>query len=104
MPSSGHVWFVKVIIYQWVLRRRQPQQHFQFSLNISSRLFRIKLHTKNQPPSLLNPGDSYADEEDLSAESYEEDLKIRIWNTTSTTYPFFLSIFLLFWSESGYIP
>ena len=31
----------------------------------------IKLHTKNQPPSFLNSGDSY-----------EEDLKIRILKTT----------------------
>ena len=44
-------------------------------LNISSSLVRINLHTKTQPPSLLNSGDSY-----------EEDLKIRIWKLNSTTF------------------
>ena len=53
--------------------RRRPQKHFQFVLNISSSLVRIKLHTNNQSPSLLN-----------SEDGYEEDLKIWIWKTTST--------------------
>ena len=43
-----------------------------FSLNISYSKVEIKLHTENQPNSLLNYGDSY-----------EEDLKIGIWKTTS---------------------
>ena len=38
---------------------RRPQQHFQFFLNISSILVRIKLHTKFQPPRLLNSGYIY---------------------------------------------
>ena len=88
VPSSGQVWFVKVlsVSFQKTLKSRfgrQTQQHFQFCLNIFSCLVRIKLHTKNQHPSLLNSG-----------YRYEEDLKIRIWKTTSTTFPVF-SIFLL---------
>ena len=58
---------------------RRPQQHIQIFLNIFSNLDRIKLHTKNQYPSLLNSGDSY-----------EEDRKIRIWKTTSTKFPLYL--------------
>ena len=41
----------------------------------------IKFHTKNQPFRLLNSGDGY-----------EEDLKIRIWKMTSTTFPIFHNI------------
>ena len=49
-------------------------QYFEFfSLNISSKYVNIKLHTENQPPSLLN-----------SEDGYEEDLKIRIWKMTLT--------------------
>ena len=39
-----------------------------FSLNNASNYVDIKLHNENHPPSLLNSGDSY-----------EEDLKLRIW-------------------------
>ena len=38
---------------------RWPPQNLQLVHNISSILVRIKLHTTNQPPSLLNSGDSY---------------------------------------------
>ena len=37
----------------------------------------IKFHTKNQPPNLLNSDDSY-----------EEDLKIKIWKTASKYFQF----------------
>ena len=75
MPSSGQVWFGKVIIDPWVLSLVfQPTQTFEtlklmiwkttsttfpIFLNISSSLVRIKLNNKNQPPSLLNSGDCY---------------------------------------------
>ena len=52
----------------------------QFFHNISSNLVRIKLHTKNQSPSLLNFGDCY-----------EENRKIWIWKTTSKKFPIFLN-------------
>ena len=61
---------------------RRPQQNFQFFLQISSCLVRIKLHTKNQPPSLLYFG-----------YRYEEDLTIRIWKKTLTTKPNFSQSF-----------
>ena len=35
---------------------RRPQQNIQIFLNIVSSLVRIKLHTKNQPPSLIKIG------------------------------------------------
>ena len=57
---------------------RWPQQNLEIFLNISPNLVRIKLHTKNQPPSLLNSGDGYV-----------EDIKIKIWKTNSTKFPFF---------------
>ena len=47
---------------------RRPQVNSNFVLAISSYYFNIKLHTKNQPPSLVNSGDNS-----------EEDLKIMIW-------------------------
>ena len=56
----------------------------QFFLNISSSLVRIKLHTKNQPPNLLNYGDGY-----------EEDFTIRMLKMTSTTFPIFSQYFFL---------
>ena len=62
---------------------RRPHIISNFSLNISSSHVRIKLHTKNQPLILFNFGDSY-----------EKDLKIRIWKTTSKNSNFF-SIFVL---------
>ena len=37
----------------------QPQNNSNFVLNITSIWVNIKLHTKNQPPSLLNSGVSY---------------------------------------------
>ena len=43
------------------------------SLNILSFYVKIKFHTENEPPSLLDYG-----------YSYEEALKIGIWKTTST--------------------
>ena len=73
MPSSGQVWFVKDITDLWVLS--------DMSLIVFSNSVRIKLHTENQLPSLLN-----------SAYSPEEDLEIRILKTTSTTFPIFLNI------------
>ena len=42
---------------------RRSQQHNQIFQNLLLSLVRIKLHTKNQPPSFLNSEDSY--EEDL---------------------------------------
>ena len=72
---------------------RWPQQNIQFCHNISSILGKIKLYTKNQPPSLLNFG-----------YSYEEDLKIRTWKMTSTTFPVFYQYFFLVWLKSSYIP
>ena len=54
------------------------------ALLVSSNLFNIKLHTENQPPNFLNSGDSY-----------EEDIKIRIWKTTLQYFQLFLSTFLL---------
>ena len=53
----------------------------------------IKLHTNNQPPSLLNFGDSY-----------EEDLRITICKTILPYFEFFLSIFFLIMLISSYIP
>ena len=38
---------------------RRPQQNLEFFLNISSSLVSIKLHIKNQSPSLLNSEDGY---------------------------------------------
>ena len=86
VPSSGQVWFIKVLSlsFQKTLKsrfERQPQQHFQFCLNILSCLVRIKLHTKISPPSLLNVGDRS-----------EEELKICIWKTTLTTFLVFQNI------------
>ena len=46
---------------------RRPHNISNFSLNIYSSQARIKLQTENQNPSLLN-----------SADSYEEDLKIKV--------------------------
>ena len=65
VPSPGQVWFVKVITYLQVLSvalqktlkyrfGRRLKKHLQFCLNISYCMVRIKLHTKNQPPSFLN--------------------------------------------------
>ena len=51
--------------------RQLPNFHI-FPQNIFSSLCRIKLHTENQPPTLFNSG-----------EKYKEDLKIRIWKTTT---------------------
>ena len=51
------------------------------SLKISSSLVNIKLHNKNQPPCFLHSGNSY-----------EEDLKIRIWNMTFTILRIMLHI------------
>ena len=65
----------------------------QFFLNISSSLVRIKLHTKNQPPNLLNYGDGY-----------EEDLKIWIWKTILKYFHFFYWIFLLDMLKASCIP
>ena len=50
----------------------------------SYNIYSSNLHAENQPPSLFNSGDSY-----------EEDLKIRIWKTTLQFFEFFLSLFLL---------
>ena len=52
---------------------RRPQQHIQIVINLFSSLVGIKLHTKNQPPNLVNSGDRY-----------EEDLKIMILKTTTS--------------------
>ena len=41
-------------------------------------------YTPKSAPSLLNSGDDY-----------EEDLKITIWKTTSTTFPIFFNISLI---------
>ena len=59
---------------------KTTSQYFQ---KISSifHLFSLKLHTKNQPPSLFNSGDRY-----------EEDLKIMIWKTTSQYFQLFFNI------------
>ena len=54
---------------------RRPHGNSNFVLTISSSYVNIKLHNENQSPSLLNYGDSY-----------EEDLKICIWKTTSTKF------------------
>ena len=51
----------------------QPQNNSNFVLNITSIWVNIKLHTKNESPSLLN-----------SVDRYEEDLDIVIWKTTLT--------------------
>ena len=74
---------------------RRPYHISYFFLNISSIQIRIKLYTENQPLRLLNSEESY-EEDNLGFERqpqqnfefgdyfYEDDLKIRIWNTTST--------------------
>ena len=62
---------------------RRPQQSSNLFLNIYSSKGKVRLHTKNQPPILPNSGDSY-----------EEDLKIGIWKTTSKHFKFFLQYFL----------
>ena len=61
---------------------RRPPNIWNFFLNMFSSWVKIKLHTKNQPPSLLNYRDSY-----------EEDLKIGIWKTASTFSNFFPQYF-----------
>ena len=82
MPSSGQVWFVKVITDLCL-----PPEPNLF-LNISSYYVRIKLHAENQLPSLLNSGYS---------------LKLGFGTRTQQHFQFFLSIFLL-WLESSFIP
>ena len=72
---------------------RRPYNISNCVLNISSYLANIKLHTEDQPPSQLNSGDSY-----------EEDLKIRIWKTTLQYFVFFLSIFLIVRLKASCMP
>ena len=51
---------------------RRPQFNSNFVQTIYSIYVNIKLHTKNQPPSLVNSGYSY------------EELNIRVWKTNSS--------------------
>ena len=62
--------------------RRWPQKISYIFHNIFVSYVDIKLHTENQPPILLNSGDSY-----------EEDLKIGIWKTTTKHFKLFLQYF-----------
>ena len=41
---------------------RQPQHISNCFLDISFNKVNIKIHTENQPPSLLNSGDSYEED------------------------------------------
>ena len=61
----------------------RPQHKFNLFHKISSSWVKIKLYTKNQPPRLLNYGDSY-----------KEDLKIGIWKTTSKYFQFYSQYFV----------
>ena len=60
---------ISLPVIEMVMGFRRPPQH---NFNVTSSWVKMKLHTTNQPPSLLNYGDSC-----------EEDLKIKIWKTTS---------------------
>ena len=64
-------------IWIWVggLGGRFSKYFFQFGTN--------QVTHKNKPPSLVKSGDGY-----------EEDLKIRIWKMTSTTFAIFFQFFL----------
>ena len=61
---------------------RRHQYNSNFFLSMPSSQVKIKLHTNNQPPSLLDYGDSY-----------EEDLKIGIWKMTSKYFQIFSQYF-----------
>ena len=61
---------------------RRTQENLNLKTNIFSSQVDIKLHTENEAPILLNSGDSY-----------EGDLKIRMWKTTLKYFHFFLQYF-----------